>query len=174
MKKLFTPSIIDVEASGFGVASYPIEVGVINQSGEKFCKLVKPHTDWQHWDKQAEDLHGISRQVLLDKGVPIVQICQELNQFLSNQIVYSDGWVVDQTWMIKLFSDARVAMNFTLSPLEMILKEEQMAVWHVTKDEVCKKMNLKRHRASSDAALIQSTFVTTQQMIFPPILEAQG
>ncbi|MGJ8682965.1 3'-5' exonuclease [Paraglaciecola sp.] len=164
MTQFFTPNIIDVEASGFGAASYPIEVGVINQFGEKFCKLVKPQTDWQHWDDKAENLHGISRTLLLEKGLPIVQICRELNQFLFNQIVYSDGWVVDQPWMIKLFADARVSMQFKLSPLEMILDEDQMAVWHDTKDKVCKKMKIQRHRASSDAALIQSTFVATKEI----------
>lgn len=173
MRKFFTPNIIDVEASGFGSSSYPIEVGVINQYGEKFCSLIKPEADWQHWDQQAESLHGISRNVLFDKGLPITQLCQELNQFLQHQVVYSDGWVVDQPWLIKLFSDAQMPMQFKISPLEMILNEAQMNVWHDIKDEVCKKMSIRRHRASCDAALIQSTFVTTQKIAFDQVSESK-
>ena len=33
--------IIDVEASGFGSLSHPIDVGVINQSGERVLQLVQ-------------------------------------------------------------------------------------------------------------------------------------
>jgi hypothetical protein len=47
------PAIIDVEASGFGSLSYPIEVGVVDQTGIRFCSLIKPQNDWIHWDEQA-------------------------------------------------------------------------------------------------------------------------
>lgn len=163
MTSLFTPNIIDVEASGFGVQSYPIEIGVINQFGEKFCRLVKPQKSWLHWDESAESLHGISRELLRHKGVPITTLCHDLNDFLQQQTVYSDGWVVDQPWMIKLYSQAKVEMTFKLSPLEMILNESQMALWHDTKEQMSNIMNVRRHRASSDAALIQSTYVQTQK-----------
>ncbi|WP_158971548.1 hypothetical protein [Paraglaciecola sp. L3A3] len=165
-QRLFVPNIIDIEASGFGAFSYPIEVGVVNTQGQKFCRLVKPVIGWEHWDVKAESLHGISRELLQAKGESVVQLCLDLNVFLKNQVVYSDGWVVDQPWLIKLFDGAKIPMKFTISPLEMILNEQQMSVWHVTKDKVCENMNIRRHRASSDAALIQSTFVTTQKMSF--------
>lgn len=164
MEKLFTPNIMDVEASGFGSFSYPIEVGVVNSEGRKFCRLVKPQMDWLHWDKKAEALHGISRDLLLTNGVSIDVLCQELNEFLQYQIVYSDGWVVDQPWIIKLFDAANLNMAFQLSPLEMILKEPQMAVWHKTKERVSQNMQMPRHRASTDAALIQHTFIETQKL----------
>ena len=158
------PTILDIEASGFGSLSYPIEIGVINQAGKRFCSLINPQHDWTHWDTQAESLHGISRQVLHEKGQPVQLVCQQLNQFLHGQVVYSDGWVVDDTWLIKLFHAAGIAMQFHLSSLEMILNENQMSLWHLTKDRLFKQMKEQRHRASSDAALIQSTFVTTQKI----------
>jgi hypothetical protein len=158
------PTIIDVEASGFGSLSYPIEVGVINRSGNRFCSLIKPQSDWTHWDAQAETLHGISRQLLAEKGLSAQLVCQQLNQFLMGQVVYSDGWVVDDTWLIKLFDAAKVTKQFHVSSLEMILNETQMALWHLTKDRLFQQMKEPRHRASSDAALIQNTFVTTQKI----------
>jgi hypothetical protein len=83
---------------------------------------------------------------------------------LMGQIVYSDGWVVDDTWLIKLFYAAKVTMQFHVSSLEMILSETQMSLWHSTKDRLFQQMQEQRHRASSDAALIQNTFVTTHQI----------
>lgn len=158
------PNIIDVEASGFGSLSYPIEVGVVNQAGQRFCSLIKPQSDWTHWDEKAELLHGISRQLLADKGLPVHEVCQKLNQFLAGQVVYSDGWVVDNTWLIKLFDAAKMRMQFHVSSLEMILNEAQMSLWHATKDTLFKQTNEQRHRASNDAALIQHTFVKTKQI----------
>ncbi len=163
-EKILVPTIIDIEASGFGAASYPIEVGVINDAGERFCCLIKPQGDWTHWDDKAESLHGISRQLLEEKGESVESVCHQLNQFLQGQVVYSDGWVVDDTWLIKLFHAAGVLMQFQVSSLEMILNEQQMSLWHVTKDNLFREMQEQRHRASSDAALIQNTFVTTQQI----------
>jgi hypothetical protein len=163
-KFVLIPTIIDVEASGFGASSYPIEVGVINQLGERFCKLIKPQEDWTHWDDHAQALHGISRDLLDEKGCSVEEVCFQLNQFLSGQVVYTDGWVVDNSWLITLFHAARMSMQFHISSLEMILNEQQMALWHLTKDKLFKQMKEQRHRASSDAALIQNTFVTTQKI----------
>lgn len=163
-KRVLIPTIIDVEASGFGSTSYPIEVGGINQAGERFCSLIKPQPDWLHWDHDAEDLHGISRELLESNGESVVSVCQQLNQFLHGQVVYSDGWVVDDTWLIKLFHAAGVRMQFHVSSLEMILNEQQMSLWHSTKDKLFQQTKEQRHRASSDAALIQNTFVTTQKI----------
>lgn len=163
-KSLIIPTIIDVEASGFGALSYPIEVGVINQEGKRFCSLIKPHKGWTHWDPQAESLHGISRAVLQLKGVQAHGVCKLLNKFLVGQVVYSDGWVVDDSWLIKLFHAAALPMQFHLSSLEMILNEQQMSIWHEVKENLFQQTNEQRHRASSDAALIQQTFMTTQKM----------
>ncbi|WP_235594800.1 3'-5' exonuclease [Paraglaciecola hydrolytica] len=159
------PIIIDIEASGFGAHSYPIEVGVVKANGERFCSLIKPQADWTHWDDFAQSLHGISPELLAKKGRPVQEVCSELNQFLAGQTAYSDGWVVDQPWLIKLFHAARQKMQFSISPLEMLLNEGQMAVWHSTKDSLLADLNHQpRHRASHDAALIQDTFRVTRKL----------
>ncbi|MFO1249856.1 MAG: hypothetical protein U1E77_01625 [Inhella sp.] len=36
------PAFIDIEASGFGRGSYPIEVGFVDRDGQLFCTLVQP------------------------------------------------------------------------------------------------------------------------------------
>ncbi|WP_420935075.1 exonuclease domain-containing protein [Alteromonas sp. A081] len=162
MQNKWLPSIIDVEASGFGAASYPIEVGIVRYDGAKWCKLIRPFDSWIHWDDKAEQLHGISREMLHTRGIEPVRVCQELNHFLGNTIVYSDGWVVDNPWMIKLFSAAQVEMAFTCRAMEYILSEAQMNMWHEVKDDLSVNLDTQRHRASADAFLIQQTFIQTQ------------
>ena len=68
------PTVVDVEASGFGRASYPIEVGFVLPNGHSFCSLIYPEPEWTHWDPQAETIHHISRELLLKKGHPACEV----------------------------------------------------------------------------------------------------
>ena len=89
----------------------------------------------------------------------------ELNALLGARTVYSDGWVVDNPWLIKLFDACKVKAEFRVSALEMILSEAQMSIWHETKDEVIRDLYLKRHRASYDAYIIQETWIRTKNKL---------
>jgi hypothetical protein len=123
--------------------------------------LIKPFNDWNHWDIEAEKLHGISKKSLDEKGISGTQICLELNDFIGSQQTFSDGWVVDSPWLVKLYDRSQIELGFRLSPLEMILKECQYDVWDKVKTDILRKMHTSRHRASSDAELIQRTYVET-------------
>jgi hypothetical protein len=164
VNRLENPFIIDVEASGFGSTSYPIEVGVALDDGKKYCTLILPSTGWTHWDKDAEKVHGISRDLLLTYGTPVDEVADTLNDLLDGVTLFTDGWVVDKPWLTTLFHAAGRPMCFDISPLEIILSEEQMAHWHVTKDRIIDEMNLARHRASYDAWIIQETYRQTLGM----------
>ena len=130
----------------------------MRHDGERFCRLIKPFQDWQHWQAQAQHVHCISREQIENHGVNGVQICLELNAFLGNETAYCDGWAVDSSWLNTLFARANVARTFQLSAIEMILTEHQMANWHHIKNSVIDTLSLKRHRASNDALIIQQTF----------------
>jgi hypothetical protein len=159
--QLTEPLIVDVEASGFGGHSYPIEIGLALEGGAKFCTLISPAPDWTHWDSEAELVHRVSRDILETYGKPLHEVAQFLNEILHGKTVYTDGWVVDKPWLTTLFHAAGVAMAFNVSSLEMILSEAQMAAWHETKDKVIVDLELKRHRASYDALIIQETYKRT-------------
>ena len=173
MKQAGMPFIIDVEASGFGSASYPIEIGVALNEGQRFCALVLPAPDWTHWDDAAEKVHHISRDVLDAHGKPINEVADQLNDMLTGMTLYSDGWVVDKPWLITLFDTARKPMRFSVSPLEILLSEAQMAIWHETKDRVIEETKITRHRASYDAWVIQETFKQTLESMGSDLIDAQ-
>ena len=161
IKKGFVPIVIDVEASGFDPMSYPIEVGVAFENGSRFSTLIKPVDEWQHWDSTAEKLHYIQRDTLIHHGKSVLEVALKLNSLLDKETVYSDGWVVDKPWLDSLFFQAGVNRSFFISPLEMILCEEQMERWHEVKNKMIAELNPERHRASCDAWIIQQTYVHT-------------
>ena len=157
------PCIIDIEASGFGPFGYPIEVGVALSSGDQYCSLIHPSPEWTFWDDEAEKIHRVPRDILETYGKPVDEIAGELNRLLENQTVYSDGWVVDKPWILQLFDKARMPLQFNVSALEMILTEDQMGIWDEAKNKIHEELDLKRHRASMDAIIIQKTYVRTHE-----------
>ena len=161
MKRLRAPIIMDIEASGFGCESYPIEVGVVNRDGDRYCALIKPQKDWSHWCKNAEAVHGIAREVIELRGKDPREICRELNEFLGHETAYSDAWTYDKTWLNRLYFAAGMECSFYLSPIENIASDEQFLLWDKVKARLQSELNIQRHRASGDAYLIQQTYIET-------------
>lgn len=162
---VFRPYVIDVEASGFGSRSYPIEVGLALDPDLRYCSLIRPAPDWTHWDSAAEQVHHISRKTLADFGKPLSRVAKDLNRLLKGTTVYTDGWSVDKSWITRLFVEAGISQAFHVSPLELILTEPQMDIWQDTKKEIISTLSLNRHRASTDAFLVQETFVRTRKLV---------
>jgi hypothetical protein len=163
------PTILDIEASGFGADSYPIEVGVVRADGERFCRLIKPHRSWVHWQQTAERLHGISRSLLMSKGEHPRAVCEDLNAFIDGQIVYSDAWVNDSDWLSKLFYCAGVDCGFRLSPLEAIMSERQYEAWDAALADCRLTSQEQRHRASADAYVIQQAYFQSRREHAPAL-----
>ena len=160
--RIITPFIMDIEASGFGAESYPIEIGLALEAPVRYCSLIQPATDWVHWDDSAEQIHGVTRAVLHAKGKSIRRVAVELNELLGHATVYSDAWVVDKPWLTRLYEVAGLNQQFTLSSIESILSEAQLAIWDATKFQVQHDLQLPRHRASNDALIIQETYRRTR------------
>lgn len=152
-------TFIDVEASGLGIGSYPIEVGVAMADTSMHCTLIRPEDDWTHWDAEAEVLHGITREILLVNGKSILKVAMLLNEWLDGQTIYSDAWGNDSCWLGLLFERASLQQRFTIDSVASLLSQDQMKLWHSKKLEVTKRMDLKRHRASSDALILQKTLL---------------
>ena len=100
------PCIIDIEASGFGAGSYPIEVGTVLTDGSAYCSLISPEPDWRHWEHSAEGVHGITRETLREHGKPAAAVAQALNDRLRGHTVYTDAWYHDYQWLARLFDAA--------------------------------------------------------------------
>lgn len=161
------PIVIDIEASGFGRGSYPIEVGVVMPDGKTHCRLLRPEPDWTHWSQQAEQVHGISRDILFEHGHEVREVALFLNELLCGQVVYSDAWGNDQTWLGRLFDAVGLWPSFRLETLRVLIREDRLIFWESSKAEVLKDLNITRHRASNDALILQKALlktITAEQM----------
>lgn len=158
------PIILDIEASGFGVGSYPVEIGYAAVDGTTWSARVQPHADWLHWDKEAEKLHQQSRQSLEKHGKSAREIAMHLNHVFAGQTVYTDGWYQDFVWLHSLYDAADISPRFKLEDLSVTLTPEQQAVWHDTKQSVREALALQQHRASEDAKVLQLTWLKTAEL----------
>lgn len=149
------PVVIDVEASGFGRGSYPIEIGVALASGRTACFLVRPEDDWTHWSDEAAALHGLDRELLCARGRPVAAVARALNELLAGATAYSDAWGMDSSWVGLLYERAALPQHFRIEALSVLLDESRRETWAVLKQEVYVEMKLARHRASADALAIQ-------------------
>ena len=164
MSDVFPPPILDVEASGFGSASYPIEVGLVLSDGNTFCTLITPANDWRHWDESAEKVHGVTREILLRHGKPANEVAREVNGRLRSSTVYSDSWYHDFTWLSRLFDAGDSAQAFQLEDIRSLLSQAEADLWNETKLRVLEKLQLNRHRAGNDPRVLQATLMRVRRI----------
>jgi hypothetical protein len=151
-----SPCTLDIEASGFGRHSYPIEVGYVLPNGNAKCMLVRPEAAWTHWDLSAEQVHRITRTSLLELGRPVHEVASALNRDLAGLTVYCDGWAHDYTWLGALFEAADLSPHFKLQAASQLLNQHQLPQLDDQQRQARAALDLQRHRASSDALVLQT------------------
>jgi len=140
---------IDLEASGLGPESYPIEVAWVNaESGDQDSFLIDPGTvqGWEFWDDFAEEMHGIDRAQLAAEGVSAAAACRRLNQALAGTTPVCDAYDFDFFWLSRLFESQGVAMAFRLRGAQSLLTPEQLSRY-----EQLSSAQSRSHRALDDA-----------------------
>lgn len=81
---------IDFEASGIAPDSYPIEVAVVSNE-TVYSSLIKPIRYWTHWSFDAQDMHGLTQDHLLQEGDTPGAVAEQMNQLFSGQVLCSDS-----------------------------------------------------------------------------------
>lgn len=117
-------AFIDVEASGLGPHSWPIEVGWVFEKDIARSMLIRPADRWSMtaWEKPAEKLHGISPTQLVTHGKDPLEAALVLNAALADMQVYSDAPDYDSFWLFRLYDAAGVRPNFRLHDLGDLLR----------------------------------------------------
>lgn len=159
------PWVLDVEASGFGRGSYPIEVGYVGPACEVGCTLIQPQPDWTGWDASAARVHGIARELLLQHGKPVRHVAEMLNAALSGQQVYCDAWAHDYVWLARLFDAADLVPAFRLRDLRELLAPDELERFDAVRDRIRREVALQRHRASADARVLQMSVAALRTSI---------
>lgn len=146
---------LDIEASGFGLGSFPIEVGFVRDDGHSWCTLIRPEPGWTHWDTDAARVHGIERAALARHGRAATDVARTLNDALAGRTVYCDGWAHDYAWLAVLYEAAGAVPSFRLESVWRLLDERQQPVLAPALQRVRHDTGLVRHRASGDARALQ-------------------
>ncbi len=147
--------VLDIEASGFGRNSYPIEIGYVLPDGRARCTLIRPAEHWTHWDSEAEALHGITRSKLRQHGRSPTEVARTLNVDLAGRTVYCDGWAHDYAWLGALFEEAGLSPHFKLETVGRLLDERRLSRLGEARASALVELGLSRHRASNDARVLQ-------------------
>ncbi|HSG90117.1 MAG TPA: hypothetical protein VLA56_12970 [Pseudomonadales bacterium] len=158
------PITLDVEASGFGRGSYPIEIGIAFADGSTESFLIRPAPDWTHWDPTAEAVHRIPRSQLLAEGRSVLEVAALLNAQLSGNRVYSDAWSFDTSWVARLFDAAGFSQHFRIDTVRNLLAEGALQCWQPARAEVIAEEGPQQHRAAADARLLQLTVLRARAL----------
>lgn len=138
---------LDLEASGLGPLSYPIEVAWKSTAGQSDSFLINPDSvpGWDFWDEYAEELHNLCLSELREEGISAVAACERLNKQLQGQDVLSDAWEFDSFWLSRLFEAAEQTMAFRLIGLPALLSPEELLEYKL----ICQGQ-WRQHRAMND------------------------
>jgi hypothetical protein len=139
---------VDFEASGIAPDSYPIEVAVVS-SETSFSSLIKPVRYWMHWSFDAQDMHGLTQDYLLQEGDTPGTVAELMNQLFSGQVLCSDS-PQDGFWLDALYEAADLIPTFELKPLEVLVGREAAS------DIYRLLPTTRHHRALNDATALMN------------------
>jgi hypothetical protein len=153
------PAIIDVEASGLHIDSYPVEIAVL-AGGAVSSWLIVPESGWRYWDPVAEEMHGITRKMLRDQGTRATKVARELNAVVRAQgsVVYSDAAPWDRDWIRILYITTGISCEFQVLPLQGLLDDTQHQRFDNHRRELEGSGRYRVHRAGEDVKLILEAY----------------
>lgn len=150
-------AFIDLEASGLGARSWPVEAGWAYAEGEAASVLIRPDPAWSEdaWDPRAEALHGLSLATLRREGRSVYDAAAMLNDALRGRAVYSDAPDWDGFWLQRLFATAGVRQEFAVRDFRERLAGIESAAFDALAQEAA-LIAPRRHRAAADARHLQT------------------
>ncbi len=100
------PMFLDFEASSLSSDSYPIEIAWSDGSGQIQSYLISPVTipEWTDWSEESAQIHGITKQQLVDEGHTPDDVVQKFLPFLRESVIYTDAVAYDEFWLRRLLA----------------------------------------------------------------------
>ncbi|MDH5653851.1 MAG: hypothetical protein OEZ39_18460 [Gammaproteobacteria bacterium] len=161
-----TPYFIDFEASSLSHDSWPIEIAWGSNTDNITSCLISPAAvpAWTDWSVVAQEVHGIPRHELLNKGLPPAEVCEKVYAGLNNKIVYSDAPRFDGYWLYTLFEGGQLPQpqfqirdihELLIAELSLTLEEQDDIIDHIENSKRIARDKVKiQHRADYDVAYL--------------------
>lgn len=104
-------AFLDIEASGLGPDSWPIEIGVAWLDWRKVIthsSLIRPRPEWPEdaWIPESALVHGIDRAEL-DDAPQADEVARWFRQLIGDRILISDAPEYDAMWLARLLGERR-------------------------------------------------------------------
>lgn len=160
----FSPNeicIIDVEATGLSPDSHPIEIAFLSLTDEEDSFLINPESvnHWTHWDGNAQDVHGISREECVENGISVYEAAQRLNNQLRGCLLISDAAGFDGWWIDVLFEAADLEQEFNVIDLADFVFGTGQDPAKMNEFFKFKEENTIPHRALADCKIIKDSAI---------------
>lgn len=84
------PHFVAVDASSWEEEAHPIAIAWSMTDGQIKTTLIQPDDGWDDWDYALEDIHGISRDTLYQRGETTWSIIRELENDLEQSYLLAD------------------------------------------------------------------------------------
>lgn len=170
---------IDFEASCLprDGRSFPIEVGVSDIHGNSCAWLIRPMPEWRDWtwSREAEALHGISREQLQEEGVEASRVLESLAAVVGPARVISDSHL-DDVWLRQLAESAGAPRPFRVGHIANVLDELGSRAEDMARAETALSAHIfRRHHARDDArrlAMLAGLLMETATVPAVPALAA--
>jgi hypothetical protein len=165
-------AFLDCEASSLSTYSYPIEVAWTLEDGTSESHLIRPEPTWNDWDADSAAVHGITREDLSARGVPVLDVARRLHAALVGCDVHSDAPGSDRVWLGALMRTAGLTMppllhvydSYTSIFRPLVQRLPQSVAASLAKSIVMQAENEierlpgVRHRAEPDARRLYDTW----------------
>lgn len=159
-------AFLDVEASGLGSGSYPIELGWAIPWSASGGVLIRPALDWTYWNPASERLfHRISRQHLEQHDVPPAQALAQIIKAVQGHQVYSADPDFDVHWLGLLARAAWETTPFEIGDAQKLFRAAA-AQRHRNLDAITIEAERRRphiHRAQADAEQLALIWTLLQE-----------
>lgn len=149
-------AFIDVEASGLGPDSWPIEIGVAWLDGRKVIthsSLIRPRPEWSNeaWNPRSAKIHGIDREELND-APDADEVAQWFRQLVGDRVLISDAPNHDGMWLERLLREQREIVLLQDALYRAFSTEGVLAPGRLHKAYKLRGTQKPAHRAGDDAA----------------------
>ena len=145
------PIFLDCEASSLATDSYPIEIAWNNEDGIIESYLVNIYrypSGYDDWSKDAQSLHGITKQYLSEKGEEPEFIVERMEKKLKGKKVLTDAPDWDGFWVRRLYESVNKKCELDFGNAVELFHD--LEPYHHIYQSQARKLSGHAHRAAND------------------------
>ena len=156
------PQFIAIDASSFEDSAHPVAIAWSLADGSIKTTLIQPDDDWQEdWDYAIEDLHGINRDTLFQRGETCWSVIRELENDIEQSFLFADDEARVQQMLVLLYESCNREPNLEAGHYAEVINRSDMETtpepYHQTCDDRVYALLMSWANANPEAAMAINT-----------------